>query len=59
MGFVFAHPEVDTVIVGTHNPSHLLSNIDLVEQRLPIPTATVEELHRRFDEVGEEWLQLT
>ena len=59
MGFVFAHPEVDTAIVGTHTPSHVTSNIELVEQRLPIPAETVEELHRRFDEAAEEWRQLT
>ena len=59
LGFVFAHPEVDTVLVGTHNPSHVLSNIELVEQRLPISVETVEELHRRFDAVGGRWPQLT
>ena len=59
MGFVFAHPEIDTVIAGTHNPSHVRSNIELVEHRLPVPPETVAELHRRFDEVGEKWSQLT
>ena len=58
MGFVLAQPEVDTAIVGTHNPDHVRSNIDLVESRLPIPHETVEELHRRFDEIGEQWWQL-
>ena len=58
MGFVFAHLEVDTAIVGTHNPFHVLSNIELVEQQLPISTETVKELHHRFGRVGEEWRQL-
>ena len=59
MGFVFTHPEVDTAIVGSRNPSHVASNIELVERRLPIPAETVEELHRRFEQAGEEWSQLT
>ena len=58
IGFVFAHPEVDTAIVGTSNHEHLLSDIDIVERRLPIPVESVEELRRRFDEVGEQWRQL-
>ena len=59
MGFLFAHPQVDTAIVGTHNPSHLLSNVEIVEKRLPISKETVEELRRRFGELGESWVQLT
>ena len=59
MGFALAHPEVDTVIVGTHNPSHVSSNIELVQNRLPIPDEAVEELRRRFDQVGNDWRQLT
>ena len=59
MGFVLAQPEVDTVIVGTHNPSHVLSNIELVKRQLPIPTETVEALHRRFEDADDGWLQLT
>ena len=55
MGFLFAHDEVDTAIAGTHNPVHLTSNIDMVENDLPISAEAVEELHRRFDAVGGEW----
>ena len=55
LGFIFAHPEVDTAIVGTGNLSHLTSNIEMVERDLPISTAAVEELHRRFDELGDGW----
>ena len=58
LGFVFAHPEVDTAIAGTASPLHLLSNIKLVEEQLPIPAEVVEELHRRFDECDDEWVQL-
>ena len=59
LGFVFAHDQVDTAIVGTLNPSHLRSNIDMVERGIDIPPETVEELHRRYDLLGESWLQLT
>ena len=59
MGFVFAHPEVDTAIIGTRNPSHMLANIELVEKELPIRTEVVAELHRRFEQLGNEWVQLS
>ena len=58
LGFVFAHPEVDTAIVGTHNFSHMLANIELVEKHLPIAADVVQELSRRFDEVGADWVGL-
>ncbi len=59
MGFVLARPEVDTVIVGTHNAAHVRSNIGLVESGVSVPETTLEELYRRFDELGDEWRQLT
>ena len=59
MGFVLAHPEVDTAIVGTRNPSHMRANIDMVETQLPVSIEFVAELHRRFDEIGEIWTQET
>ena len=57
MGFVFAHPEVDTAIVGTRNPAHMQKNIRQVETQLPVPEELVAELHRRFDLLGADWLQ--
>jgi len=57
LGFTFAHPEVDTAIVGTHNPAHMQSNISMVENELPIAEAAVAELHRRFDRLGQDWDQ--
>ena len=54
LGFVLAHPEVHTSIVGTRNPAHMLANIETVERRLPISDAVVAELHRRFDRVGRD-----
>jgi len=58
MGFVFAHPEVDTAIVGTGSLSHLRSNIEMMGQGVAIPQSVVEELYRRFDMLGERWLQM-
>ena len=51
--FALAHAEVDTAIVGTHNPDHMLANIMMVETKLPIPAGAIEELHRRFDALGD------
>lgn len=59
LGFTFAHPEVDTAIVGTRNPNHMRSNIEMVESQLPISQAAVAELHQRFDELDTDWKQLT
>ena len=58
MGFVLTRPEVDTVIVGTHNPHHVVSNVEIVEVKLPVAEEAVEELYRRFNELGEDWHQL-
>lgn len=58
-GFVFAHSAVDTAIVGTRNPLHMTKNIEMVQDRLPISTEVVQELHRRFDQVEDNWVQLT
>lgn len=58
LGFTFAHPEVSTAIVGTHNPAHMESNIAMVENELPIDSSVVEELYRRFDAAADEdWYQ--
>ena len=57
MGFTFGHPEVDVAIIGTQRPEHMLSNIDMVSNRLPIEQETVEELHDRYDRLEENWEQ--
>ena len=57
LGFTFANEVVDTALVGTHNPNHMRANIQMVEMQLPIENDVVEELHRRFDEVGDSWRQ--
>lgn len=59
LGFTFAHDDVDTAIVGTVNPEHMKTNIEWVETKLPIDDARIKELHRRFDEVGQDWVQLS
>jgi hypothetical protein len=59
LGFAFAHDAVDTFIVGTRDPDHLAANVDWVEHDLPIAEETVEELHRRFEQLADEhdWRQ--
>ena len=59
LGFTFAHPQVDTAIVGTTNPAHLLSNIELMNSGLGIADGVVEELYRRFDSLGADWQQIS
>jgi aryl-alcohol dehydrogenase-like predicted oxidoreductase len=59
LGFTLAHEQVDTAIVGTRNLKHLCANVAWLENGLPIAPEVVEELHRRFGSVGEQWIQLT
>jgi aryl-alcohol dehydrogenase-like predicted oxidoreductase len=56
LGFVFAHPQVDTAILGTRNPDHMRSNIELVEGGLSLGEPVVDELYRRWDELDDGWL---
>jgi aryl-alcohol dehydrogenase-like predicted oxidoreductase len=55
LGFVLAHEDAHTAIVGTRSPEHMLANIAAVEASLPFSEGVVVELHRRFDLVGREW----
>ena len=57
MGFTLAHPEVDVMIVGTQRPEHMLSNIELIDNRLPIPATAVDALHARYDRLSDGWEQ--
>ncbi len=58
LGFTLAHDEIETVIVGTQNPDHMRANLQWMEAEFPIASETVAELHRRFDELGQDWVQL-
>jgi aryl-alcohol dehydrogenase-like predicted oxidoreductase len=59
LGFVLGHEQVDTAIVGTSDPEHVRANVALVENELPIAVAAIDELHRRFEELGRGWTQQT
>lgn len=59
LGFVLAHEQVDTAIIGTHDPQHMRTNIAWVETALPIAQEAVEELHRRFEQMDRDWMQQT
>jgi aryl-alcohol dehydrogenase-like predicted oxidoreductase len=59
MGFTFAHNQVDTAIVGTTNPEHLLSNIAMLDKGVELASETMGTLIKRFDDLGAEWQQLT
>jgi hypothetical protein len=55
LGFVLAHEDVHTAIVGTRSLDHMLANIAAIETTVPIAEGVVAELRRRFDLVGREW----
>lgn len=59
LGFTLAQPEVDVAIVGTKNPDHMKSNIRQIEEELPIDSAAIDELKKRWEKYGSDWRQLT
>ena len=48
--------EIDTAIVGTRNPEHLRSNIDLFNNHLPIDDSVIKELYKRWNELDDGWI---
>ena len=59
MGYIFSFNDIDVGIIGTQNPKHLLSNIDMYSECLKISREVISELNRRFDEFGKNWDQRT
>ena len=57
LGFTFARPEIDVAIVGTLDPDHMTSNLKLLDGDLSLEAEVLEELHRRFDQLGGGWEQ--
>ena len=55
LGFVYAHPDAHTSIVGTRSHAHMLDNIRATEEHGALAPEVVAELHRRFDAVGRDW----
>jgi len=49
--FTFANPDLDTTIVGTINPEHLQTNLDIL-QKGPLPPDFYEEAKRRLATAG-------
>jgi aryl-alcohol dehydrogenase-like predicted oxidoreductase len=57
--FVLHHSEVNSAIVGTKKPDHLLSNIKNIESGIDISEEVIEDLRMRFDKLGKNWAQQT
>lgn len=57
LSFTFARPEIDVAIVGTLDPDHMASNLKLVDEDLSLEAEMLEELYRRFDQLGSDWEQ--
>ena len=49
--FTFTNPDLDTTIVGTINPAHFQTNLDILEQG-PLPQDLYEEAKRRLAAAG-------
>ena len=49
--FTLSHPELDTTIVGTANPSHLRQNLDAARKG-SLPPDVLAEAKRRLDAVA-------
>ena len=59
MGFIFSFNEIDSAIIGTQNQNHMLINIKMFLESLPISMKTVNDLCRRYDSLGIDWNQRT
>ncbi|MGD8403515.1 MAG: aldo/keto reductase [Anaerolineales bacterium] len=57
LGFVLAHDEVDTAIVGTSDPQHMRENIEWFYNHPQLDDKTIVELHQRFEKFGSDWTQ--
>src|SRR5215472_16857991 len=49
--FTFTNPDLDTTIVGTINPAHLQTNLDILQQG-PLPRELYEEAKQRLAAAG-------
>jgi aryl-alcohol dehydrogenase-like predicted oxidoreductase len=49
--FTFTNPDLDTTIVGTINPAHLQTNLDILQQG-PLPPDLYEEAKKRLAAAG-------
>src|SRR5207245_182478 len=49
--FTFTNPDLDTTIVGTINPAHLQTNLDILQQG-PLPPDLYEEAKQRLAAAG-------
>jgi aryl-alcohol dehydrogenase-like predicted oxidoreductase len=49
--FTFSNPDLDTTIVGTINPAHLQTNLDILQQG-PLPADLYDEAKRRLAAAG-------
>jgi aryl-alcohol dehydrogenase-like predicted oxidoreductase len=49
--FTFTNPDLDTTIVGTINPAHLQTNLDML-QKGPLPADLYEEAKQRLAVAG-------
>jgi aryl-alcohol dehydrogenase-like predicted oxidoreductase len=49
--FTFSNPDLDTTIVGTINPAHLQTNLEILKQG-PLPPDLYEEAKRRLAAAG-------
>lgn len=58
LGFTLAHEEVDVTIVGTKTPRYMQSNISMLNE-LPMSKVAIAALYRRFEQLGQDWPQLT
>lgn len=59
LAFTFAHEAVTTAIVGTRNPVHMRSNLEMLDRGITIEDETLQALYERYEEIGMGWEQLT
>lgn len=59
IAFTINNPYVSVAIIGTKNPEHLIENINQVNKNSPLTESVLVELHKRFDDLDDNWVQQT
>ena len=59
ISFTINNPYISVAIIGTKNPEHLIENINQVNKNSPLAESVLMELHKRFDDLDDNWVQQT
>jgi len=59
MAYTTQNSNVDVMIIGTKSINHLRTNLNMINQDLPIDENVIDELNKRFELLDNNWFQRT